>query len=194
MVFEAVLDLLAEFGFFRVVLPFLLIFAIFYAVIYKTGILGKPGDPWTRNIAAIISLVAAFLVISYTPVVEALAVLIPHASFLLVVTMLFLMLLAFIVPKWEEKVEKASWWWILAAIVLFVIFLAIVGTSVGERVPALYAFAQFMMGEIPIELGPETTNMLIGLAIIIGIPILVIALIVLGAKKAPEEEFKLVKK
>lgn len=181
MVFEAVLQLLADFGFFRVVLPFLLIFAIFYAVLLKTGVLGRPEeDPWTKGIAGVIAMVVAFFVISYTPVVDALATLLPQASFLLIVLMLFLMMMAFIVPDWGDIAEK-KWLVGLAAIVLIIIFLALVGASVGEDIPWLYGFAQAMTGAI--ELTPELVNLLIGFGIVIGVPILVMALIIWGAKK-----------
>src|SRR3989344_1004630 len=83
---DNVLNLLTAFGMFRVVLPFLLIFAILYGIILKTGLLGNisgaDAQPQVKSIAAIISLATAFLVIGYSPVVEALATLIPQASFL----------------------------------------------------------------------------------------------------------------
>lgn len=183
MVFEAVIQLLQDFGFFRVVLPFLLIFAVFYGILLKTKILGEPDEARTRTIASIIAFVVAFLVIAYTPVVDALATLLPQASFLLVVIMLFLMLLAFIVPKWETNLAENPWWWGIAAIVLIIIFLIIVGTSVGENVPVLHGFAQFMIGAIPVELTAEAINVLIGLAIVIGIPLLVIALIMIAGRE-----------
>ena len=83
---------MSEFGFFRVVTPFLLIFALMYGILLHTKVLGDVTEnAWVRNVAAIISLATAFLVISYTPVVDALSVLIPQASFLLVVVLFLIM-------------------------------------------------------------------------------------------------------
>ncbi|MBD3263210.1 hypothetical protein GF374_02420 [Candidatus Woesearchaeota archaeon] len=183
MVFDAAINLLGEFGFFRVVLPFLLIFALFYAVLLKTGILGQAEQARVRTIASIIAFVAAFLVIAYTPVVDALATLIPQASFLLVIAMLFLMLLAFIVPKWEDKIGKSKLYWGAAAVILFVIFLAMVGVSVGDQVPILGTFAKLMMGQIPLELTTETINLLIAFAVIIGVPLFVMAMVAFSGRK-----------
>src|SRR3989344_5937535 len=44
------LGLLQQFGFFKVVLPFLLIWAIFYAILLKTKVLGEDNQQ-TKNIA-----------------------------------------------------------------------------------------------------------------------------------------------
>jgi len=180
MVFEAVIQLLQDFGFFRVVLPFLLVFALFYAVLLKTKILGDPDQPWTKNITAIISMVAAFLVIIYTPVVDALTTLIPQASFLLVIIMLLLMLVAFIVPSWGKAVEEPKWWLWIPIGVLVLIFIAIAGFSVGPEIPWLYGISQFFMGTF--DVGPDAMNLLIGFAVIIGIPLIIIAMIVMGGK------------
>ena len=94
------LILLQQFGFFRVILPFLLIWGIFYAILLKTKVLGDPAEQQVKNIAGVIATVAGFLFITYTPVVEAIAILLPQASFLLVVALLVLMTLAFIIPNW----------------------------------------------------------------------------------------------
>ena len=190
MVFEAVIQLLQDFGFFAIILPFLLIFALFYAVILKTKILGDPGEARTRTIATVIAMAAAFMVIVYTPVVNALATLVPQASFLLVVAMLFLMLLAFIVPNWETGLAKNKLWWGFAAVALFIVFLVLLGVSLGESVPSLYAFAQFMMGRIPLELTADAINLIIGFAVILGVPLLVIAMIVLSGRGGSGTTFK----
>jgi len=177
MVFEAVLQLLEDFGFFSVVIPFLLIFALFYAMILKTGVLGTLSDAWTKTTAAIISMAAAFLVIVYTPVIDALRILIPQAGFLIVAVMLFLMLVAFLVPNWSSAIGEEKWWIVPAVIVLIVIFLGMVGASVGESVPALYGFTQFLIGKIPLEFPEEAMNTLMAFAIVIGIPLIVVGII-----------------
>lgn len=187
MVFEAIIQLLQDFGFFRVVLPFLLIFALFYALLNKTGVLGQPNDPWTRSVSTIIALVAAFLVIAYTPVVDALATLIPQASFLLVLIMLLLMIIAFIVPSWGKAIEEPKWWLWIPVFLLVLIFVAMAGYSVGPNIPWLYGLTQFFMGAIPVELTEDAMNMLIGFAVVIAIPLIVIAIIILGGKETPSK-------
>lgn len=184
MVFEAVLQLLHDFGFFGVVLPFLLIFSIFYAILSKTRVLGDPKeDPWVKGTVTVISMVVSFLVISYTPVVNALQTLIPQAAFLLVVLMLFLMMVAFIVPDFQTGDFLKNKWIIgIIGIIMLVIFLAIVGVSVGGEIPALHGLANVLLGNVPLQLTEGAINMLIAFAIIIGIPLVVVAMLVYSGK------------
>lgn len=184
MVFEAVLELLAEFGFFRVVLPFLLVFALVYAIIMKSGILGKYDQPWTKNISAIIALAIAFIFISYSPAIEVLSILIPQASFVLVVALMLMMVIALVFPgmfKWIGKEQKVSPWLVIPGIFIIIIFVAITGYAVGDRVPFLYGFAQMFMGSV--GLGKDSMNLLIAFAVIVVIPIAVIGMILWGGKK-----------
>ncbi|MDY6778129.1 MAG: hypothetical protein SVU32_05660 [Candidatus Nanohaloarchaea archaeon] len=54
-----------EFGFFNYVVPFLLVWILFYGILKKINIFGE-----TANIDEVLSIIAAFLVVSYTPFVE----------------------------------------------------------------------------------------------------------------------------
>jgi len=67
-------------------------------------------------------------------------------------------------------------------IIVVLIFLAIAGFSVGQSVPALYTYSQFMMGMIPIELTEETISWLVAIVIILVIPITIIYLITRSSK------------
>ena len=164
--FDNVLALLQTFGFFRVVLPFLLVFAIVYAILQKTHVLGEEGK--TKTISSIIALVMAFFFIAYTPVVNAIATLLPSASFLLIIVVLIMMVMALIGFKFEGIGDKPTIWMGIVGIVVVVIFLAIAGNSLGSSVPALYAFSQFMSGSIAVDIPAETQAFLVALAIIIG--------------------------
>ncbi len=169
---DNVIYLLQQFGFFRVVLPFLLVFAIMYAVLVKTKVLGDPAtSAIAKNASAIIAFVAAFFFIAYTPVVDALAVLIPQASFLLVVALLVLMMIAFVWPGYGTAAPN-PWVWGIFLLVIVGIFVAIVGASVGENIPILGGLAKALAGEV--ELTQEQVSFLVGLIIIIGIPLLIV--------------------
>jgi len=70
----AIADLIAagkEFGIFQFYLPFVITFAIFYALLAKAKIFGE--DKRGKNINLLVSGVAALLVIGYTPVGTTLA-------------------------------------------------------------------------------------------------------------------------
>ena len=177
------LGLLQQFGFFKVVLPFLLIWAIFYAILLKTKVLGDDSQQ-TKNIAGVIATVAGFMVIVYTPVVEALAILLPQASFLLVVALLVIMTLAFIVPDWQKKTEGLSGSY-LAGLSIFVllIFLGIVGFAVGDKVPALYSLSALLSGQIAFAIPEEALNTMIALGLVLGLPLAVILFMTRHEKK-----------
>ena len=182
---ENVMQLLTNFGFFKVVLPFLLIFAMFYAILLKTGVLGDADKaPWVKSTSAIIALVAAFLVIAYTPVVDTMMTFIPQAAFLLVIALLVLMLFAFLGFKTEDLYGKMNKWVLVIIIPLILIFLAMIGYSVGPGVPVLYGLSQGLIGGFTFDMDSETMSLLIGMLIIIGIPLIVVSAVVMaGGKK-----------
>jgi len=167
--FDRVLTLLKDFGFFKVVLPFLLIFVIFYGVILKTKIFGDPTDAWVKPAAAVIGLVAGFLVIAYTPVVEALEKLVPQSGFLLVVIILILMILGMVGIPVTAKFEEMKPAAVIITLVVILIFITLIGLAVGPSVPILYGFSQFMIGIVPIELTEETTALLVAVGILLAI-------------------------
>ena len=166
--FEKVFSLLADFGLFRVILPFLLIFVIFYAIITKTKILGGPDDSWVKPSAAIIGLVAGFFVVAYTPVVSALYNINPQAGFILVVRVLMLMVLGMVgvnvTEKFSDKMTPIAG---IIVVVVLIIFMTMVGMAVGPSVPSLYAFSQFMMGAIAFDLPADTMAMLVATIVLL---------------------------
>jgi len=177
------LGLLQQFGFFKVVLPFLLIWAIFYAILLKTKVLGDDSQQ-TKNIAGVIATVAGFLVITYTPVVEAIAILLPQASFLLVAALLVIMTLAFIIPDWEEKVKTLRGpHLVVISVFILLIFLGIVGFAVGDKVPALYSLSALLSGQIAFAIPEEALNTMIALGLVLGLPLAVILFMTRHEKK-----------
>jgi len=171
VVFDSVLELLAEFGFFRVVLPFLLVFAITYGALIKTEILGK--DDVAKSVSAIISLAIAFFVISATPVVNALSILIPQASFLLVVVLFILLLVSFIGLS-PEDLAGSTWGTYIVVGLIIVIFLGLVDTATGFQIPIVHDIVLVITGAEILDASSETMNFLVLLGAILAIPILVI--------------------
>ena len=182
-VFEHVLELLETFGLFRVILPWLLIFAIFYAVLMKTKLLGDTeANTTVKNINAIIAAVAGFLVIAATPVVEALNALIPQAAYLIVVCLLFMMAMAFFVKT--DTIEGLFANKKLLGIILLVfvfIFLGIIDMTAGFHIPVIHELVLVCMGQAPLVIPYFPVDVLVSLLVIIAIPLLVIYFIM--AKK-----------
>ncbi len=95
--FPAMLKELENTGFYEVILPFLLIFTIVFAVLQKVMIFG--GD--SRKYNVIISLVMAFLVIRMTSIVASINMFLPKVSWIVLVLIMTLMLLGIFGAKSE---------------------------------------------------------------------------------------------
>lgn len=66
-----IVEFMREFGFFNVLLPFLFTYAIVYAVLDKTMVLGKENDGPRKNINAIVAFVTALMLVGATTLVAA---------------------------------------------------------------------------------------------------------------------------
>ncbi|MBU3940354.1 MAG: hypothetical protein KKH88_00280, partial [Nanoarchaeota archaeon] len=88
------IEFLKEFGFFDVVLPFLLVFSISFAVLEKTKILGVESDGKTpkKQINSMVAFVIGMIVVATNKIVTILNEAIPNIVLLLVMIVLFLML------------------------------------------------------------------------------------------------------
>lgn len=85
---ETAIQSLNEFGFFTVMLPFLLVFSIIYGVLERTKIFGDR----KHDINAVIAFSIGLIVIATTWVVGALTDFLPFVGFFAVVVVVFLML------------------------------------------------------------------------------------------------------
>jgi len=85
-----------NFGLFDVVLPFLLVFTMVFAILEKTMILGKEGGKENakprKNLNSMVAFVIALLSVASNQVVTALQVAIPNIVLLMVISISFLML------------------------------------------------------------------------------------------------------
>lgn len=82
-----------NFGLFDVVLPFLLVFTMVFAILEKTMILGKEGDKPKRNLNSMVSFVIALLVVASNKIVTALQIALPNIVLLMIISISFLMLI-----------------------------------------------------------------------------------------------------
>lgn len=99
-------DFLQDFGFFDVVLPFLLVFTLVFGILEKTKIFGteKVGDKEypKKNINAMIAFVVAFFVITAKEIVASIRNALPMVSLILLAIICFLMLVGSFVATKEE--------------------------------------------------------------------------------------------
>jgi hypothetical protein len=89
---QAQLGIFANPFFTQVILPFLLIFVVVYAILEKTDILGKG----KRQINAIVSLVIALIVVGVPVAVGVITRMIPVITIVIVILLLFMLMFGFI--------------------------------------------------------------------------------------------------
>ncbi|MFC1728378.1 hypothetical protein ACFLZ7_02855 [Nanoarchaeota archaeon] len=112
--FRGVIEFFDRIGVYDVVLPFLLIFTIIFAVLEKTKIFGteKIGkEEYTKkNLNAMISFVISFLVVASSKLVAVINEALANIVLLLLVSISFLLLIgSFFSHKEETYLEKGPW-------------------------------------------------------------------------------------
>lgn len=110
------IDFLQKFGFFDVILPFLLVFTIVFGVLEKTRIFGteKIGgeDLPKKNINAMVAFTIAFFVIATKEVVTIIQVSLPKIALLLLIIISFMMLAGSIMSS-EKEFSVADHKWLV---------------------------------------------------------------------------------
>src|SRR3990167_8357987 len=86
-----------EFGLFDVVLPFLLVFAIIFAILEKTMVLGSEGKGDSakpkKNLNAMVAFVVAMLVVATNKIVTAINEALPNIVLIIVAFVAFLLMI-----------------------------------------------------------------------------------------------------
>lgn len=102
---ENAIQFFRDFGLFDVVLPFLLVFTIIFAILEKTRILGVEGSGDKtipkKNLNSMVAFVVALLVVATNKIVNALNQALPNVVLLIVVSISFLLLIG-VFRKTEE--------------------------------------------------------------------------------------------
>ena len=130
--YTSIMAILKNFGFFDIILPFILVYALMYGILAKTQIFGDPFDKenearakFIRSIISLISLSIAFLVVGAYNVVTKIKEFIPYAIlYIITIFLLIVSISAFYLPtgKIEEKeFQKYRKVIIIVSIVLFAI-------------------------------------------------------------------------
>ena len=111
--FRGVIDFFAEMGLYDVVLPFLLVFTIVFAIFEKTKVLGTEdigGKKYTKkNLNAMASFVIAFLVVASARLVEILNIVSSQVVILLMASILFLLLVGSFYKEGEAVFLEGAW-------------------------------------------------------------------------------------
>ncbi|MCK4669597.1 MAG: hypothetical protein KAT43_00215 [Nanoarchaeota archaeon] len=170
-VFGGVVEFMRRLGFYDVVLPFLLVFALLYAILDKTMILGEEyrGEP-RRSLNAIVAFVVAIIFVGATQIVAIINEAIANFVVVIIVVAFFLITISLFVGeggilKFTKKGEAGHRWFVYIFLPgLFIVILLIILHALGW-LQKLFTFLSAHWSEDWIA----TILFLIGIAIFIGI-------------------------
>jgi preprotein translocase subunit SecG len=133
---EGALEFLEAFGFFNVVLPFLLVFTLIFAILEKTKILGVEDGKSRKNLNAMLSFVFALFVVATKEIVLAIRGSLPQVALILIIVFCFLLLAGSFMKSGEFSFEDNRFWKVFLTIIMFIavllVFLNAVKTESGE--------------------------------------------------------------
>lgn len=124
---------LDDFGFFDIILPFLLVFTLVFAILEKTKILGAVDNKAKKNLDAMVAFSVALFVVVASNIVSIIREAMPMISLVLVVLVSFMMLAGSFVGSQEYKITGWLKWFltILVFIGVVLIFMGVVKTESG---------------------------------------------------------------
>ena len=134
------MNFLEKFGFFDVVLPFLLVFTLVFAILEKTKILGtekvKGEVVPRRSINSMAAFAIAMFVTAASQIVEILKQALPMIILVLIALISFMMLAGSLLGSKEFSFEKNRGWKIFLTVVLFIsiilIFMGVIKHESGD--------------------------------------------------------------
>lgn len=132
-------ELLKDFGFFDVILPFLLVFTVVFGILEKTKIFGTEGEKAhpKKNINAMVAFVIAFFVLAAKEIISSFQESLPIVSLILVAIVSFLMLVGSFSSGKEEFnfMDMFKGWKTPLAVVFVISIVAIFFHSFGWLEP-----------------------------------------------------------
>lgn len=172
---ENAVVLLQDFGFFSVILPFVLLYSLVFGLLSKVKLFGE--DAASKTVNQIIALSVGAFFITSTDAVNYIAGVIPQAGFLLVVTLLILMVLTLLGLKnpIDNPMfgDKASFGKSLFYLTIVLVFLLVIDMGVPSGIPLIRPLSEFLVGQSAVMSG-EGFETILSLALILGFPLAVI--------------------
>jgi len=155
-VFRGTIEFFGKLGMYDVILPFLLVYTVMYAVLEKTKVLGDG----KKSINAVVAFTTAFFVVASTRLVSIISEGI--ANVMLVIIMVFcFILLASMFYTGEKKFELGDGQKKLAVFVVLIVVLSIFLYAIGWLMPIL--------GFVSMYWNNEAVSAVIFLGIVIGL-------------------------
>lgn len=120
--FNTLLIIWKNSGLFNIVLPFLLIFALVFAILEKSKVLGR-----NRGVYAVIAVVISFFAVSDPTLSSFFAVLFAHASLGFAILLVFVLFLGLFIVK-----EGKGWWVWIGGLFGILIFFWVLSNSIQQ--------------------------------------------------------------
>jgi len=124
------IEFFTRFGMFDVVLPFLLVFTIVFAILEKTKVLGEEDKKPRRNLNSMVAFVVGLIFVSVIRLVEIINQALPEIALVLIISVSLLMIVGLFWGSTEVKLEK-DWQKGLVFIVAFFVVLGIFFNAIG---------------------------------------------------------------
>jgi hypothetical protein len=122
--FRGVINILAKIGVYDIVLPFLLVFTIIFAILEKTKVLGLEkgagGEGTKKNLNSMVAFVIAFLVIASTKLVSVINEVLANVVLLLILAVCFLMLVGVFFGDKEFTLKDFPTWSKFFMVIMFI--------------------------------------------------------------------------
>lgn len=137
--FRAAIDFFGEIGIYDVILPFLLVFTLVFAILEKTKVLGfeHGKERYTRkNLNSMVAFVIAFLVVGSAKLVGIINQAVSQVFLLLLLGILFMMSIGVFLKDEELAFTRENRWFIFFSVVMLVaiilIFLNAITNDAGQ--------------------------------------------------------------
>ncbi|MFA5176298.1 MAG: hypothetical protein WC413_03525 [Candidatus Nanoarchaeia archaeon] len=168
------IEFFKSFGLFDILLPFLLVFTIVFAILEKTMILGAEDKKPKKNLDSMVAFVIALLVVASNRVVTALNLALPNIILLVMISISFLLMIGVFATtdEFDLKKKHTTFYYIFTigmfAGVIIIFMSSILGESPyctsGQECSWLEQAYNYVMG----NWGGSAVSSIILLAVIIG--------------------------
>ncbi|MBW2971811.1 hypothetical protein KY359_02130 [Candidatus Woesearchaeota archaeon] len=138
--FRGVIEFFVRLGIYDVVLPFLLVFTIVFAIMEKTRVFGtektSQGEYTRKNLNAMVAFVMAFLVVASSRLVAVINETMANMVLLLIMSVCFLILIGSFMKETKEGVFLTGGWAKFFTILMFIGIVVIFMNALGWLEPA----------------------------------------------------------
>ena len=129
-IFRGVIDFMGKIGVYDVILPFLLVFTIVFAILEKTRILGTEKvnsiDVTRKNLNTIVAFSISFFVIASIQLVNIISSIMANVALILIISVCFLMMVGVFYKDGEFDFAKQHKGWTTAFIIISFIALVVI--------------------------------------------------------------------